>query len=59
MDKKTMFELFKDKKFPKEVQKQLDDFYGQGETNEECWFRAGFLCRMLIEKGEIKISDEE
>lgn len=48
--KKNLFEMWNDKEFPEELQKEIDGFANNGKTNAERIFRAGFHCGHKIKK---------
>jgi hypothetical protein len=47
---KNLFEKWRDKELPEEIQNQTDGFSSQGKSYEEKIFRAGFHCGVEINK---------
>jgi hypothetical protein len=47
---KNLFEKWRDKELPEEIQEKTDGFSSQGKSYEEKIFRAGFHCGAEINK---------
>ena len=47
---KNMYEKFRDRELPPELQKHIEDSVLSAETQEERWFKAGFLVHCEIER---------
>jgi hypothetical protein len=50
MAEKNMFEQFRDKELPEEIQESVESSASYGKTEQEYWFRAGFFTAKKIKE---------
>lgn len=50
MDRPNMFEQFKNKTLPEQIQKHIECSANYAKSNNEYWFKAGFLVGLKLKE---------